>query len=121
MTQKIVINTDFGGFGLSIKAFEMLLNLKGIDFESKPSKYGNDLLDYWHKGHVDENEFYLSQHDFYYTRSDAELVKVVEQLGDSACGNYSSLKVVEIPDGVEWYIHEYDGLEHVAEKHRTWQ
>jgi hypothetical protein len=29
--------------------------------------------------------------------------------------------VVEIPDGVEWEIAEYDGLEWVAEKHRTWR
>jgi hypothetical protein len=28
--------------------------------------------------------------------------------------------VVEIPDGIEWSIQEYDGLEWVAEKHRTW-
>jgi len=27
---------------------------------------------------------------------------------------------VEIPDDVKWHIHEYDGLEHVAEDHRTW-
>jgi len=36
-------------------------------------------------------------------------------------GTYSDLKVVEIPDGVNWYIEEYDGLEHVAERHRTWR
>jgi len=31
-----------------------------------------------------------------------------------------NLKVVEIPDDVEWRIHDYDGAEHVYEKHRTW-
>ena len=35
-------------------------------------------------------------------------------------GVYSDLKVVEIPDDINWYIEEYDGLEHVAERHRTW-
>jgi len=30
------------------------------------------------------------------------------------------LKIVDIPDGVEWEIEEYDGMEWVAEKHRTW-
>jgi hypothetical protein len=28
--------------------------------------------------------------------------------------------VIEIPDDVEWEVEEYDGLEWVAEKHRTW-
>ena len=30
------------------------------------------------------------------------------------------LKVVEIPDGVDWEIEEYDGEEWVSEKHRVW-
>jgi len=31
------------------------------------------------------------------------------------------LKVVEIPDDVEWNVQEYDGNEWVAEKHRIWE
>jgi len=27
---------------------------------------------------------------------------------------------VEVPDDVDWYVEEYDGLEHIAERHRTW-
>ena len=30
------------------------------------------------------------------------------------------LTIVDVPDEVKWHIHEYDGLEHVAEDHRTW-
>lgn len=30
------------------------------------------------------------------------------------------LKVVEIPDDVDWVVEEYDGCEWVAERHRTW-
>ncbi len=26
-----------------------------------------------------------------------------------------------IPDDVKWQIEEYDGLEWIAEKHRTWE
>jgi hypothetical protein len=47
-------------------------------------------------------------------------VQVVEELGDEANGRCSELSVVEIPDGVQWEIVEYDGLEHIAEQHRTW-
>lgn len=54
-------------------------------------------------------------------RNDPQLVEVVEELGDAASGVHAKLKVVEIPDGVEWEIDEYDGVEQVAEKHRAWK
>jgi len=51
-------------------------------------------------------------------------VEVVEELMENgrsmASSRYSSLRVIEIPDGVEYVIQEYDGWEHVAEAHRTW-
>ena len=57
-------------------------------------------------------------------RNDPILVRVVEEMGaghrSGASGQYASLKVVEIPDGVEWEIDEYDGQEHIAQKHATW-
>jgi hypothetical protein len=48
------------------------------------------------------------------------LVQVVEELGTAANGSHAKLKVVEIPDGTRYEIDEYDGMEHVAESHRTW-
>ena len=53
-------------------------------------------------------------------RADPLLVKVVEELGKEANGSCAELKIVEIPDDVKWEISEYDGNEHIAEKHRTW-
>lgn len=53
-------------------------------------------------------------------RNDPALIEVVERLGRRANGSFADLKIVEIPDGVEWEIDEYDGSERVAEKHRTW-
>jgi len=47
-------------------------------------------------------------------------VEVVEELGIKANGFCSELKIVEIPDDVEWIIEEYDGKEWVAEDHRRW-
>jgi hypothetical protein len=35
-------------------------------------------------------------------------------------GCYAKLKIVEIADDVDWEITNYDGLETVEEKHRTW-
>ncbi len=54
------------------------------------------------------------------TRADPDLVRVVEELGDAANGDCAKLRVIEIPDGVSWEIDEYDGMESVAEKHRSW-
>jgi hypothetical protein len=42
-------------------------------------------------------------------------------MGDNANGGFANLRVVKIPGNVEWTIDEYDGLEWVAEKHRTWR
>jgi len=53
-------------------------------------------------------------------RDDPQLIQVVEEMGEAAGGKCAELRVVEIPDNVLWLIEEYDGLEHVAEKHRTW-
>lgn len=54
-------------------------------------------------------------------RDDPELVRVVEALGEEANGECAQLKVIQIPEDVAWEIKEYDGSEHVAEKHRTWR
>lgn len=90
---KIVINTCFGGFRLSEKAYGAL----GIAWDN----YG--------RAFREEDG-----------RDDPRLVEVVEQMGDKVNGQHAKLKVVEVPDDVEWTIEEYDGYEHVAEVHRTW-
>jgi len=90
---KVVINRRFGGFGLSDQARQLYAETKGIDPE----------------------EVY----DWEIERDDADLIRIVEQLGKQADGRCADLKVVEIPDGVKWYVHEYDGLEDVREG-RIW-
>lgn len=93
-TRKIVINTCFGGFNLSDKAIGMYASLT------------NKLFDDVHTWEID--------------RADPALVQVVEELGKKADGEFSQLKVVEIPADVQWQIGEYDGIEWVEEKHRRW-
>lgn len=53
-------------------------------------------------------------------RDDADLVRVVEELGEQANGCFAKLVVVEIPDDVKWEIQEYDGYETIHEVHRSW-
>jgi len=90
---KVVINDCFGGFGLTDAALNEYKDRKGI---TDPNFYYYDI-----------------------PRDCPVLVEMVER-GDVE-GTFSELKVVEIPDGVNWYIAEYDGMEHVAERHRTWR
>ena len=90
---KVVINDCYGGFGLTEIALEEYKKRKGI---TDPNFYYYDI-----------------------PRDCPVLVEMVER-GDVE-GTYAELKVVEIPDDVNWYIEEYDGMEHVAERHRTWR
>ena len=108
---KIVINDCFGGFGLSHAAVMLYAELKGMVLYSQPSSF--DFVYYLDEAHTQ----YFSVD---VKRDDPILVQVVEQLGEKADGFCASLKVVEIPDGVNWQIQEYDGNEHIAEKHWTW-
>ncbi len=92
---KVVINKCHGGFGLSEEAENKYKELAGI---SDPNFYDRSIA-----------------------RDDEHLIAVVELLGSAADSRYSELKIVDIPEDVDWYIEEYDGLEWVAEKHRTWE
>jgi len=96
---KIVINTCHGGFSLSEKAQKLFCQYSTIEWK------------YWQED--------WSYYDI--ERNDQYLVRVVEELGDDANGRFAELKIVDIPDEVEWQLEEYDGLEWVAEKHRTWR
>lgn len=39
---------------------------------------------------------------------------------DEASGRLAELEVVEIPDGTDWEIDDYDGVETIHEKHQSW-
>lgn len=90
--EQIVINTCFGGFGLSELALK------------------------WLKEHGVKTEPYYD-----IERNDPLLVKCVFELGSKANDWASDLKVVNIPKGIKWHIDEYDGLEEVHEDHRVWR
>ena len=111
---KIVINTCHGGFVLSDEAIRLYAKLVGINLvEAQSDYFGTE----FYTDTVSE-ETYFSYRDI--ARDNGFLIETVETLGDAANGDYANLKVVEIPNDVEWQLGEYDGYEHVAEKHRTW-
>jgi hypothetical protein len=113
--KKIVINKCHGGFGLSDDAVMRYGELAGLNLVKTDGKFEGSL--FYKEGRVDNEHFF---YDGNIERDDKYLVQVVEEMSDKACGRYAELKVVEIPDGAQWQIEEYDGWEHIAEKHRTW-
>ena len=133
---KIVINACYGGFSISSEALARYLAIKGIIGYPLPEEGHISLVppdqrenqDNFYELSMEEraasNARYKSQTLSRYDipRDDPTLIQVVEELSGAANGGCSSLKVVEIPDDVSsnWEIAEYDGMEWVAEKHRTW-
>jgi len=119
---KVAINTCFGGFGISDEAFEKLLTRKSIAFEKvvEPEKSSLFGTTYYEAGHAGDDDHYLSQYNYCDDRSDPDLIAVIEEMGDAVNGFAADIRIVEVPDDAKWHIHEYDGLEHVAEDHRTW-
>ena len=100
---KIVVNTCYGGFGLSDEAQAEYL-LRSLC----PCGSGHGVLD--------TENFWDGQ----IPRDDAVLVAMVEADADGVSGDHAELAIIEIPDGVDWVIEDYDGIEWVAEVHRTW-
>jgi len=133
---KIVINTCFGGFGLSEEAIIELHKLKCPHIKEMTEE------EYFGKGSFNTKEsrtqhlkfcgipkvngrLLLDDHRYdsdeeYKPRACKLLVKVVQKLGKKANGNHAELGIVEIPDDVDFEISEYDGIETVHEKHRSW-
>lgn len=139
--REIVINNCYGGFELSALALKEYLKLKDkkvyfythagdiaenkfkkisiaeADSKKTPIFYplGEDI------GNIIDgkllNKCYI---DTDILRDDPDLIKVVRRLGKKANGHFAFLKIVKIPINIKWQISEYDGMEWVAEQHRTW-
>lgn len=119
--RKILINSRAGGFDLSNDAIKAYLDAKGIKYTiQKDLMFNEPILIYY-----DENGDRITFDAVYYglIRDDETLISVVEELGpEKASGASAALKIVEIPDDVEWDIGISDsGAEWVYEKHRTWE
>lgn len=125
---KVVKNICYGGFGLTVEALIRIAELKGKkdirvfadydgarDITDRPEEWDVD-IDYII---ADGEEFEVDQFEDE-GRADPELVQAVEELGEKAWGPCAELEVVEVPDDVKWEIEEYDGIETIAEIHRTW-
>ena len=140
---KVVINKCFGGFGISPKAALRMYELGAKELAMPVDEYygverdpdsiigKKASLEDWRKYKAsgnsdssfitvfsDDEKLVISQRPD--DRANPTLVRVVEELGEEANGSCAELSIVEIPDGIEWSIDEYDGMEHIEEAHRTW-
>ena len=89
---KVLLNKCFGGFNFSE---EFLAHLKSVH----PDVVTDAGLDY----------------GFYNVRDDHRIVTEAISFGlDKASGFCSKLSVDEVPDGCEYHIDEYDGMEHIS-------
>jgi hypothetical protein len=112
---KVIINSDYGGFSLSDDAILEYGKRKGLNLIRDENTSWNISI-FYNGAPATENYF----DDREIPRNDSDLVAVVEQLGEAANGFAANLKVIEIPEDVNWQVEENDGLEWVSEKHRTW-
>jgi hypothetical protein len=120
---KIVINKCWGGFSLSRNALHELRKM-GNKYALEETDDGEKYPDGDTVRGDFERQHGFTAYDSYLRdipRDDPDFVKIAEEKGsDWVSGKLANLVVVEIPDDVEWEIHEYDGMESVEEKHRSW-
>jgi len=144
---KIVVNKCKGSFSLSARAVARLAELNGqkayffadgVEITLDDTEYfhwyarntnqptQSPPMSVWSNMTVEERDTLLEKQAKENLvrkpkdRTDPKLIQVVEELGESASGEHAKLKVIEIPDGIEWEIIDDLGYETVHEKHRWW-
>ena len=131
---KIVINSTYGGFGLSPKGEQRYLELKGHKayfYKQSKYNYADHTLEFTRVDNIEDVPdifFYCTTYDqgktisdypkdtfhcSHIDRSDPILVQVVEELGAESFGKYARLEIVDIAKGRWFKIDEYDGLEYI--------
>jgi hypothetical protein len=113
----VVINECFGGFGLSKEAILRYSEIKGLNLivVSDDGIIKGRFWDYYYTNGIVEDSNYFDVDDI--PRDDPALIQVIKELGETANGDFAELKIVEVPDGVDWSIDKYDGMECVCKSH----
>lgn len=100
---KIVLNKCYGGFSVS----EAVYNELGFKWDGY--------------GYLNNELFGIENNDCIAYRANEKLIAAIEKIGEEkASGSYAELRVVEVPDDIEWEIDDHDGIEILHEQHRSW-
>ena len=129
---KIVINSCYGGFSLSVEGMKRYAEIKGLPlyiegddfcltFWTIPAEERTGLIDQknWSTFTNEErkqsnqlvDKYTISSRDF--DRTDPILVQVVEELGSKADGSCAKLTIETLEKGTLYRINEYDGYESI--------
>lgn len=143
---KIILNKCYGGFDVSPAGYKLYAKKKG--FEPYPYVLMGDpynIEDYYYKkikweeidgysvhylkkdwGDKISRELFeeIADDDYFWIngtyRTDSTLIEVVEELGQKASGPCGELRIVEIPDDLDYVIDEYDGYERLHQRVKEW-
>lgn len=131
---KIVINTGYCGFGLSNEAIQEYIKRKGLNLydnsavqKDNNSFYTVPFEEYQSVLRLEEEEYRKKirgeNHNYKghpsnslcwdareIERNDNTLVQILQEMGPRANGKYACLKIVEIPDDVDYVMCEMDGI-----------
>jgi len=136
---KIAINKCWGGFGLSHAAIMRYAEISGVPLypfvNTKKSDGGTNFdifepyigqksysIHYSTQPLKDDGKYEDNSYWYYGSleRNDPILIQVIEELGEKASGDLSKVVIKDIPDGIEYEIDDYDGMETIHEKHQSW-
>ena len=116
MIIKVAVNRIVGGFTFSREAYEYITG------EPYPEEveYYNEYI-FLDDEHLLEALGIKGEDPRMQVRTHPKVIECIEELGDRANGDEcTELKVIEVPDGVDFYVDEYAGQEWIAERHRRW-
>lgn len=121
---KIAINKCYGGFSVSREVVDKLrakghkITVEGEYYSdgSGPCEHGDR---YGYHLHNEDFGIETKEFDFYAFRVHPDLIEAIET-SENPNGQCSEIKIITIPDNIEWTIDEYDGIETVHEQHRSW-
>ncbi|MGN7170837.1 hypothetical protein ACTHSJ_33755 [Paenibacillus cellulositrophicus] len=117
---KVVINGSKGPFNISQLGYKELVNL---GWQTTTCSEDGELYD---------KDAFISIYQGIYSftfhaahskkiRTNPEFVNLVSNFGDKINSNESKMKIIDIPDNVDWEIEEWNGLyEIIREKSRIW-
>lgn len=106
---EVVINRCYGGYGLSDEAVRLYLTKKNIPIVINSESSSKHFKYYI----VEDNDRFCS---YNIPRNDPVTIEVIRELGAKAPDSCAELEIVSIPDGCQYQISEYDGMESIE----TW-